>query len=121
MPWLPVVHGAAADVDHFTRVVLADLTVLIAEDGGERAGFAAFDAGWLHHLYVAPLHWRSGIGSALLTRVMDGHDQLELWTFQQNEGARRFYRERGFREVEFTDGARNEERTPDVRLIWQRV
>ena len=36
-----------------------------------------------------------------------------------NEPARRFYRRHGFVEVGRTDGARNEEREPDVRLAWE--
>jgi len=43
---------------------------------------------------------------------------LELWTFQVNDGARRFYERHGFRAVEVTDGAGNEERQPDVRYAW---
>jgi GNAT superfamily N-acetyltransferase len=44
---------------------------------------------------------------------------LELWTFQVNESARRFYERHGFTEVEHTDGAGNEEREPDVRYAWR--
>lgn len=120
MPWLPVHHSRREDIDYFTHTVLAEQSVLIAEDGGERAGFAAVSGPWLNHLYVAPLHWRSGIGTALLSHVQDTHDHIELWTFQQNEGARRFYRRHGFHEAEYTDGALNEEHTPDVRMVWTR-
>ena len=42
-----------------------------------------------------------------------------LWTFEGNHRARRFYEQRGFVAVEFTDGSRNEERTPDVRYQWK--
>ena len=40
---------------------------------------------------------------------------VNLWTFQRNTGARRFYERNGFIAVELTDGASNEEREPDVR------
>ena len=46
-------------------------------------------------------------------------DALELWCFQANERARRFYEARGFRPIRFTDGADNEERMPDVRYRWE--
>ncbi|MEQ9316168.1 MAG: GNAT family N-acetyltransferase [Henriciella sp.] len=121
MPWLAVRHSKRQDIDYFTHTVLAEQAVLIAEDAGERAGFAAVGGPWLNHLYVAPRHWRSGIGTALLKKVQANHDQLELWTFQQNEGARRFYARHGFREVEYSDGHRNEEHEPDVRMVWQRA
>jgi hypothetical protein len=45
---------------------------------------------------------------------------LQLWTFQRNLGARRFYEARGFELVEGTDGARNEEKEPDARYLWAR-
>ena len=43
---------------------------------------------------------------------------LELYTFQVNAGARRFYERHGFRVVDLDDGARNEEGQPDVRYRW---
>jgi len=46
---------------------------------------------------------------------------LELWCFQANAYARRFYEARGFHVIRFTDGAHNEERTPDVRYRWARA
>jgi hypothetical protein len=46
---------------------------------------------------------------------------LELWCFQANTRARRFCEDRGFRAIRFTDGADNEERTPDVRYRWESI
>ena len=45
-------------------------------------------------------------------------DGFTLWTFQQNEGARRFYERHGLTAIEFTEGERNEEQMPDVRYAW---
>jgi ribosomal protein S18 acetylase RimI-like enzyme len=61
-----------------------------------------------------------GIGSALLdqakTRRPDG---FRLWTFQQNEGARRFYERHGLRVIRLTDGEDNEEKTPPALYAWR--
>ncbi len=46
-------------------------------------------------------------------------DGIQFWVFQQNERARRFYEAHGAVAVEFTDGERNEERTPDVGYAWK--
>ena len=46
---------------------------------------------------------------------------MELWCFQANPPARHFYEARGFRAIRFTDGADNEEKTPDVRYRWERA
>ena len=52
--------------------------------------------------------------------VVGGAAALELRCFQANTRARRFYETHGFRAIRFTDGADNEERTPDVRYRWER-
>jgi hypothetical protein len=52
--------------------------------------------------------------------VQEGRSRLDLWTFQQNAAARRFYEGRGFKPVEMTDGSGNDERVPDVRYRWIR-
>jgi GNAT superfamily N-acetyltransferase len=51
-----------------------------------------------------------GVGTELLNVAKGACGRLELWTFQRNARARRFYAARGFALVEQTDGARNEER-----------
>jgi GNAT superfamily N-acetyltransferase len=71
-------------------------------------------------LYVHPDNLRSGAGTQLLAAAKAGRDILELWCFQANTPARRFYERHGFRAVRFTDGARNEEKMPDVRYRWER-
>ena len=44
---------------------------------------------------------------------------LELWTFQINATAQRFYERHGFVAVDRTDGSANEEREPDIRYRWR--
>jgi GNAT superfamily N-acetyltransferase len=83
-------------------------------------GFAATREGWLDHLYVDPLRHGQGVGSMLLSKAREERASLELWTFQRNGQARRFYERNGFRLVELTDGSGNEEREPDARYCWSR-
>ena len=42
---------------------------------------------------------------------------MQLWAFQSNTGALRFYERHGFVAVEETDGD-NEEGAPDLRMRW---
>ncbi|MBV9813551.1 MAG: GNAT family N-acetyltransferase, partial [Acetobacteraceae bacterium] len=74
--------------------------------------------GCVDHLYVAPGSQGRGIGSALLAVPTERHASLSLWTFQRNHLAQRFYLARGWRAVEHTNGAHNEEREPDTRFHW---
>jgi GNAT superfamily N-acetyltransferase len=61
-----------------------------------------------------------GIGDRFVTLAKERRPAgLSLWTFQVNTPARRFYERHGFTAAQWTDGARNEEREPDVRYVWQ--
>lgn len=74
---------------------------------------------WIEQLYVHPAWYGRGLGSRLLNVAKRELSCLDLWTFQSNVGARRFYERNGFVEVAMTDGD-NEEGAPDVRYHWQR-
>ena len=122
--WIPRLHTPEEDLVFFTWVV-TEQQVFVVERAGDVVGFSAYDAGWLNQLYVAPGSQNLGIGGDLLDEVKLAHvDQqstrpLSAWTFQANEGARRFYERHQFVPVEFTDGTGNEEREPDVRYEWR--
>lgn len=89
------------------------------EDAGV-VGLLSLLPGWVDQLYVDPSAQGRGLGRALLVHAMRRQpDGLELWTFQANEHARRFYARNGFAEVELTDGAGNKEHQPDVRMAWR--
>ena len=119
---VPMVYG-----DDETRVWMRDAvfredTITIAIMDGRVAAMMATKPGWIDHLYVHPDFHNRGLGTALVqTARHSPHaaDGLQLWTFQTNTGARRFYARHGFREVELTDGQGNEEKTPDIRLEWR--
>ena len=120
LPFLPNLHTPDEDLQFFRATVFAQCEVWVAE-AGATDGFVAFRAGWIDHLYVRPDCQRRGFGSALLAQAMQTYPLLRLWTFQRNESAIFFYRTRGFREIERTDGARNEEREPDMLMEWTRT
>jgi len=70
---------------------------------------------WIEQLYLHPSHVGRGIGSQLLARALATASRpVRLYTFQQNEGARRFYERHGFVAIAFSDGQYNEEHCPDV-------
>ena len=118
MPYLPVVHTPEEDVAFFAAV-LDQETVWIAVEDQRIVGFCSFRGEWLNHLYVATQYHGFGIGTALLAKAQEASAVLQLWTFQQNQLARRFYERRGFKNVEETDGSTNEERVSDARYIWK--
>ena len=83
------------------------------------AGLLVLEDDWVEQLYVDPELTGQGIGAALLeVAKRERPAGLQLWTFQSNAGAQRFYERHGFVEVRRTDGADNEERAPDVLYAW---
>lgn len=116
MPYLPVLHTVSEDNAYFADCV-AGQHVWVAEQE-YIVGFCAFGDGWLNHLYVDPDYHARGIGSLLLKIAADASPVLDLWVFQQNEQAIRFYESHGFVLVHKTDGSNNEERTPDAQYRW---
>lgn len=118
LPFLPELHTPDEDLVFIRDRVLPGAVVWVAEAGGDVAGFVAYRAGWIDHLYVHPDHQGRGVGARLLAEALKDNAPKQLWTFQQNARARAFYEARGFFAVEFTDGSGNEEKTPDVRYLW---
>ncbi|MBW4981939.1 GNAT family N-acetyltransferase [Mameliella sp. CS4] len=116
--WKPRLHSAAQDIAHVGTLIDRGW-VTVAELGPEVAGFLAREGYEIHALFVAG--WAQGrrLGSALLEQAKTQADRLELWTFQQNEGAQRFYLRHGFAETRRTNGD-NEEGLPDIHYLWRR-
>ncbi|WP_293904964.1 GNAT family N-acetyltransferase [Phenylobacterium sp.] len=119
LPFLPDLHTVAEVIAYVGDSMLPGNTVWVAELEGEIAGCVAFTQDWINQLYVHPDRQGQGIGPALLAKALADGRPKQLWAFQQNDRARRFYEARGFAAVEFTDGAGNEEKTPDVRYAWR--
>ena len=107
-------------VSSFARACSGTCEIWGAADGPGLVGIIAFREGWIDQLYVLPTAQRRGIGTDLLDVAKSKFACLQLWTFQRNVQARRFYESRGFVLVEETDGAGNEEREPDARYLWSR-
>ena len=98
---------------------LTEYDVWVAEASGRVVGYARFDAVWLDDLYVDPGAQGSGVGGTLLDVVKAQRPGgFGLWVFASNLAARAFYARRGLTEVEHTDGSGNQERAPDVRMVW---
>jgi GNAT superfamily N-acetyltransferase len=117
----PLAHGDDEVRRWIVEVLLPTREVWVA--AAPRGGVVAVMAltpDMVDQLYVAPGWTGRGIGGRLIalekTRRPGG---VDLYTFQVNSGARRFYERHGFDEVERGDGSGNEEREPDVRYAWR--
>lgn len=114
----PPVHPDHEVVEHLAGRVSGG-SVWVAERGAVVVAMLDMADGWLDSLYVAPQHLREGVGSALVDLAKSLQPGgFGLWVFETNTPARAFYRRHGLVELERTDGSDNEERAPDIRMVW---
>ena len=124
LPTVPVVHDDAEVRRWIADEVIGHRDVTVAELDGTIVGWMVLDGehggrGWIDQLYLDPAWLGRGLGDSFVEVAKQRHPGgLQLWTFQVNEPAQRFYERHGFVAVERTSGAGNEERTPDVRFEW---
>jgi ribosomal protein S18 acetylase RimI-like enzyme len=115
----PAIHSEEQVRGWFAEVLLPDGQSWVAMDDGRIVAVLTLDGDDLDQLYVDPEVAGQGVGSTLVDLAKDLRPGgLALWTFQSNTRAQEFYRRHGFTEVRRTDGADNEERVPDVRMVW---
>jgi GNAT superfamily N-acetyltransferase len=118
---LPMLHTIEDYRWFIANVILKEFEVTVAEDETGIVAFLARRGEEVRLLYTRPDRIGMGAGSQLIDAAKTtGIGALELWCFQANERARRFYESRGFRAIRCTDGADNEEQTPDIRYRWER-
>ncbi|WP_120499018.1 N-acetyltransferase [Roseovarius sp. EL26] len=89
---------------------------------GDRRGTMGFlirDMERLHAIYVHPLALGQGLGRLLIADAKAASPRLELWVLQSNDQAVGFYATQGFAEMHRTDGHGNDEKLPDLCMVWQ--
>ena len=135
MTFVPQDLHTAAEDRRWMRDVLASQMVLVAEacaaseargasgacdDGGGIVGLLSMGDGTIHNLYIRPGYQSRGIGHKLIeTAKTCSSGELQLWVFEPNKGAIRFYERHGFVTVRKTDGLENEEKVPDRLMAWR--
>jgi GNAT superfamily N-acetyltransferase len=120
VPQIPPLVHPDDDVRQWMRGVVRDHEVWLAVAAeGERLGLMVLDGDWLDQLYVHPAWTGRGLGGRFVELAKQRRPGgLQLWTFESNAGAQRFYERHGFTVAERTDGRGNEEQAPDLRYVW---
>jgi GNAT superfamily N-acetyltransferase len=121
LTFLPMLHTLEEYRWFVSNVTMKECEVTVAEDESGIVAFLARQGEEVRLLYTRPDRIGMGAGTQLIDAAKaSGIGALELWCFQANERARRFYEARGFHAIRFTDGADNEEQMPDIRYRWER-
>ena len=89
------------------------------DETGRVIGVMALSSTMIEQLYIAPDWIGHGLGSRFVALAKERRPGgLDLYCFQVNVRARRFYEGHGFVAVASGDGTGNEERQPDIRYAW---
>jgi GNAT superfamily N-acetyltransferase len=109
--------SAESRAESWARLIGDGGPVLVAEEDGVIAGFAAYGDERLYALYLLPEYWGRGIGRALHERVVEGMsgDSAILWVLSTNERAKAFYVRQGW----VDDGATQTETIDDGRVTLE--
>jgi len=118
--WMPRVHDHEDVERYYSDVVYRERQVKVADVDGKVCAFMALsDGAYVTALYVRPDYRRERLGKSLIDHAKALFpDQLNLWTFDQNKDAQRFYRRENFLELKRTGGD-NEENLPDILFQWR--
>jgi ribosomal protein S18 acetylase RimI-like enzyme len=119
----PVAHsdGAIFQWIHDTLIPTKHVTVVEKDDKiiGMMALSTDGEMGWIDQLYLHPDVVVCGIGTQLIEQAKaELGPPIQLYTFQENQVASRFYERHGFKAIQYGDGSGNEEKCPDVLYEW---
>ncbi|CDZ77804.1 putative acetyltransferase [Legionella massiliensis] len=119
----PLIHSDESIYQWIREVLLLEEQVIVAEEMRVIIGMMSLtnDAGIgrIQQLYILPDSVRRGVGSLMINKAKSIlGSPIQLYTFQENIGARRFYERHGFQAIKFDDGSDNEEKCPAVLYEW---
>lgn len=124
LPYAPLAHSPQEVLGWFADVLLPRGGLWLAWADRQLAGLLTLEQqdglNWIDQLYLRPGFTDQGLGSQLVDFAKQQlGPPIQLYTFQQNLAARRFYERHGFAAIAFGDGSGNEENCPDVLYRWE--
>ena len=105
-------HSDVKPAGWFASVVVPDRELWVITQDDLPVALLVLDDGWVDQLHVDPQWTGQGLGSVLVGLAKELRpEHLDLWTFQTNIAARRFYERHGFVAIDMTDGDNEEPRS----------
>ncbi len=106
--------------ERWRNELVPNAAIMIAEGSGQLVGFVTIDSkDYLDQLVVAPDHWGSELGSALVNEAKRlSPDGITLLVNNDNARAIRFYERHGF--VHAGEDANPTSGRPVLKMAWRR-
>ncbi|MDA9237652.1 GNAT family N-acetyltransferase [Planktomarina sp.] len=115
---IPLVHNIEERAD-YGRWLLEHTSVTMIHNSSGVVGFLALEKHIIQGLYIKKDFQGFGFGQAAIKFAQKQFEELQLWVFQSNIGAQKFYQRLGFQIVEKSDGEDNDYRLPDIFYCWK--
>jgi ribosomal protein S18 acetylase RimI-like enzyme len=124
VPFAPIAYSEEAVYTWIRDILIPESQVTVVERDNKIIGMMALstteETGWIDQLYLHPDAVGQEIGTKLIERAKaELGSPIRLYTFQENQGAIRFYERHGFKAIQYRDGSENEEKCPDVLYEWR--
>ncbi len=116
------IHSFEEDVHFIKNILSKDHQILLAlqDESDKVLAMMAYTKDSIAQLYVDVNHLNYGIGTRLLNIAKQQTEtQLDLFTFQRNDIARKFYEKHGF--VEIGRNYENELNLLDIKYRWTKT
>lgn len=119
----PLIHTDEDIYQWIRNDLLPEEQIIVAEDKGIIIGMMSLTKdegiGHVRQLYILPDVVGHGVGTLMINMAKSIlGSPIQLYTFQENIGAKQFYERHGFRAIGFDDGSGNEENCPAVLYEW---
>lgn len=113
--WLPRQHSPQA-LEETLRAGIPAREFWVAGDPIQ--GYLSFNTEERQIMGLYTARPGNGVGKALMDRVKEGRDWLQLWSHAANTKAHAFYRREGF--VEVGRKERGVDGIPEIRMEWHK-
>ncbi|MBF2028293.1 MAG: GNAT family N-acetyltransferase [Oscillatoriales cyanobacterium C42_A2020_001] len=119
-----IAYSEEAVYEWMHNILIPESQVTVVERDNKIIGMMALSTtegtGWIDQLYLHPDAVGQEIGTKLIERAkVELGSPIRLYTFQENQGAIRFYERHGFKAIQYRDGSENEENCPDILYEWR--
>ncbi len=103
---------------NFVKEAILNAEIYVYTIKEKIVGFVGLDNNYIEGIFVDTNNQENGIGTALLNKVKESRDRLELSVYKKNTNAISFYKKNGF--VIESENIDNDTKEIEYTMIWKK-